>query len=110
MDLLSYSMLLFRIHHLMAMSTTWFHLSALSEALGMRCNKETSAEAVISHDAGAFRSSAASDIACLMDTRRGCDDTQDKGGGWLFVGRDPCRPPHQTLGATQVRFSSKLKK
>ena len=28
-----------------------------------------------------------------MDTRRGRDDTQDEGGGWLLVGRHPCRPP-----------------
>jgi hypothetical protein len=40
----------FRRYYLMAMSTTWFHLSALSEALGMGSNKETSAETVTSHE------------------------------------------------------------
>jgi hypothetical protein len=27
-----------------------------------------------------------------MDNRRGRDNTQDKGGGWLLMGRDPCYP------------------
>lgn len=71
MDLLSYSMLLFRRHYLMAMSTTWFPSLRLSKALDMGSNKEASAEAVTSDESrrwrtsgGAFRSGEAS-VKCV---------------------------------------------
>jgi hypothetical protein len=48
-------MLLFQRYYLVAMSTTWFHLFALSEALDMGSNKETSAEAATSHESGRWR-------------------------------------------------------
>jgi hypothetical protein len=90
------------------------HLPILSEALGMRSNKETSAEAASPHTAGAHskmhfaaprpqikrvRWAPEEDATILKMREDGCS--------WEEI---HAALPSRTLGTIQVRFSTKLKK
>jgi len=92
-----------------------FQLShVLSEALGMRSNKETSAEATTPHDAGAHsRVHPAAvrprikRVAWTPEENATILQMREKGCQWEEI---HAALPHRTLGAIQVQYSTKLKK
>jgi hypothetical protein len=91
------------------------HLPVLSEALGMRSNKETSAEAATPHDTGAHsrvHSTALQSKRKRVPWRPGEDETilkmmEEGGCSWEEIHH---ALPDRTPGAIQVHYSTKLKK
>jgi hypothetical protein len=74
------------------------HLTVISEALGIRSNKEMSAEATTPYDAGAHCQIHSAAVRPQIKRVRWTPEEdatmlQDEGGGWLLVGRDPSCPP-----------------
>ena len=91
------------------------HLPVLSEALGMRSNKEMSAEAATPHDAGAHSKMHSATVRPRIKRVRWTPEEdatilkmrEEDGCSWEEI---HAALPHRTLGAIQVCFSSKLKK
>ena len=91
------------------------HLPVLSEALGMRSNKETSAEATTPHDAGAH--SKVHSAAVRPQIKRAPWTLEEDATILKMREEDGCSweeihaaLPHRTQDAIQVRYSTKLKK
>jgi hypothetical protein len=90
------------------------HLPVLSEALGMRSNKEMSAEAATPHDTGAH---SRVHSAALQSKRKRVSWKPEENETILKMKKEGCSweeihraLPDRTLGAIQVQYSTKLKK
>ncbi|CZR65235.1 uncharacterized protein PAC_15135 [Phialocephala subalpina] len=91
------------------------HLPVLSEALGMRSNKDTSAEAATPHDAGAHSKMYPTAVRPRIKRLRWTPEEdvtivkmrEDDGCSWEEI---HAALPHRTPGAIQVQYSTKLKK
>lgn len=91
------------------------HLPVLSEALGMRSNKEMSAEAATPYDAGAHSKMHSATVRPRIKRVRWTPEEdatilkmrEVDGCSWEEI---HAALPHRTPGAIQVQYSTKLKK
>ena len=91
------------------------HLPILSEALGMRSKRETSAEAATPHDAGAHSKMHSAAVRPQIKRVRWAPEEdamvlkmrEEDGCSWEEI---HAALPHRTQDAIQVRYSTKLKK
>jgi Myb-like DNA-binding domain len=91
------------------------HLPILSEALGMRSDKKTSAEAATPHDAGGHSKMHSAAVRPQIKRVRWAPEEdatilkmrEEDGCSWEDI---HAALPHRTKDAIQVRYSTKLKK